>query len=88
MNKHVRGSDYSRRQVLVAGATLSGGMALGLFIPGAAQAAAPELESRYWADDAQDPNEVNAWVVIEPDDSVTLRCPMAEMGQGTGSGLP
>src|ERR1022692_2723042 len=88
MNKHVRDSDYSRRQVLVAGATLSGGMALGLFIPGAAQAAAPELESRYWADDAHDPNEVNAWVVIEPDDSVTLRCPMAEMGQGTGSGLP
>ena len=35
-----------------------------------------------------DPDEVNAWVVIEPDDSVTLRCPMAEMGQGTGSGLP
>ncbi len=88
MNKHLESSDYSRRQILVAGATLSGGMALGLFIPGAARAAVPELEPRYWADDAHDPNEVNAWVVIEPDDSVTLRCPMAEMGQGTGSGLP
>ncbi len=88
MNKHLGSSDYSRRQILVAGATLSGGMALGLFIPGAAKAAVPELEARYWADDAPDPNEVNAWVVIEPDDTVTLRSCMAEMGQGTGSGLP
>jgi isoquinoline 1-oxidoreductase beta subunit len=87
MTKPAAGRDYSRRQILVAGATLSGGMALGLFIPGAARAAVPELEARYWADDAPDPREVNAWVVIEPDDSVTLRCPMAEMGQGTGSGL-
>ena len=88
MSKHLPVSDYSRRQILVAGATLSGGMALGLFIPGAARAAVPELEARYWADDAPNPDEVNAWVVIEPDDSVTLRCPMAEMGQGTGSGIP
>jgi isoquinoline 1-oxidoreductase beta subunit len=87
MNKLHAGSDYSRRQILVAGATLSGGMALGLFIPGAARAAVPELEARYWADDARNLNEVNAWVVIEPDDSVTLRSPMAEMGQGTASGL-
>ena len=27
-------------------------------------------------------------MVIEPDETVILRCPMAEMGQGTGSGLP
>jgi len=87
MTKAAAAFDYSRRQILVAGATLSGGMALGLFIPGAARAAVPELEPRYWAEDAPDPREVNAWVVIEPDDSVTLRCPMAEMGQGTGSGL-
>ena len=86
MNKHLPNTD--RRQVLIAGATLTGGMALGLFIPGAAMAAGPELEARGWAEDAADPKEINAWVVIEPDDTVTLRCPMAEMGQGTGSGLP
>ena len=88
MNKPLTPSDYSRRQILVAGATLSGGMALGLLMPGEAHAAAPELEAQFWGADANDPNEVNAWIVIEPDDSVTLRCPMAEMGQGTGSGLP
>ena len=88
MNKRLAASDYSRRQILVTGATLSGGMALGLLIPGSARAAVPELEARYWADDEHDPEEINAWVVIEPDDSVILRCPMAEMGQGTGSGIP
>ena len=88
MTRPIAIDDFSRRQILVTGATLTGGLALGLFIPGAACAAVPELEARYWANDAPDPDEVNAWVVIEPDDSVTLRCPMAEMGQGTGSGLP
>ncbi|HKD48942.1 MAG TPA: molybdopterin cofactor-binding domain-containing protein [Rhizomicrobium sp.] len=88
MGKPIAATQYSRRQIVVASATLTGGLALGLFIPGAARAAVPELEARYWANDTPDPNEVNAWVVIEPDDTITLRCPMAEMGQGTGSGLP
>jgi isoquinoline 1-oxidoreductase subunit beta len=88
MSKPATIAQFSRRHVLLTGATVTGGLALGLFIPGAARAAVPELEARYWADDAPDPDEVNAWVVIEPDDSVTLRCCMAEMGQGTGSGIP
>jgi isoquinoline 1-oxidoreductase beta subunit len=78
----------SRRQFVIAGGTVAGGMALGVLVPGQARAAMPELATRYWADDAIDPNEVNAWVVIGPDETITLRCPMAEMGQGTGSGLP
>src|SRR5579863_27368 len=68
MTRRTAAQDFSRRQILVTGATLTGGLALGLIIPGAARAAVPELEARYWANDAPDPNEVNAWVVIEPDD--------------------
>src|ERR1700733_4561911 len=78
----------SRRRFVVTGTTLVGGMALGLVVPGAAQAAGPEIGAQYWGADTVDPGEVNAWVLINPDDSVVLRCPMAEMGQGTGSGLP
>ncbi len=80
--------EISRRHFVVTGSTVAGGLALGILIPGQAQAAMPELGARYWAADGLDPREVNAWVVIGPDESVTLRCPMAEMGQGTGSGLP
>ena len=78
----------SRRSFVITGSTFAGAMALGVMVPGAARADAPKLASRYWAEDGVNPNEVNAWVVIGPDETVTLRCPMAEMGQGTGSGLP
>ncbi|MGZ5922037.1 MAG: molybdopterin cofactor-binding domain-containing protein [Rhizomicrobium sp.] len=80
--------NLSRRRFVITGTTLAGGMALGLVVPGAAQAASPAMGPHYWGADAVDPSEVNAWVLVNPDDSVVLRCPMAEMGQGTGSGLP
>lgn len=81
-------ANISRRSFVLTGSTFAGAMALGILVPGAARADAPMLAARYWANDGIDPNEVNAWVVIGPDEAVTLRCPMAEMGQGTGSGLP
>ena len=78
----------SRRQMIVTAGTLAGGFALGFVRPGTARAATLALGPQFWGADDASPHEVGAWVVIGPDDAITLRCPMAEMGQGTGSGLP
>ena len=55
-------------------ATASAGLALGFHIPFAAgaQEASPE---------------VNAWVVVRPDDTIVIRIARSEMGQGTLTGL-
>src|SRR5215218_10772894 len=64
----------SRRQFLVSSAAV-GGLALGFNLPLGAQAA------------AQTESEVNAWVVIKPDETVVVRIGRVEMGQGTLTGL-
>jgi len=53
--------------------TVSGGFMLGFHIPAVTQAAGEA--------------EVNAWVLIKPDDSVVIRIARSEMGQGTLTGL-
>jgi isoquinoline 1-oxidoreductase beta subunit len=68
----------SRRAFVVGTATA--GLALGLDIPfgGPAMAeGAPEINTP----------EINAWVVIRPDDTVVIRIARSEMGQGTLTGL-
>lgn len=68
--------DAARRQFLIGTATASGGLALGMTLPlGTARAAAAQG------------TEVNAWVVVHPDDTVVIRIARSEMGQGTLTGL-
>jgi isoquinoline 1-oxidoreductase subunit beta len=63
-----------RRQVLKSGA--AGALVIGFHIPALAQTTASGL-----------PPEVNAWVVVKPDDTVVVRIARSEMGQGTLTGL-
>ena len=66
----------SRRAFLKASAALGGGFALEFFFP-LASAAATSVA----------PTEVNAWILIYPDDKVVIRIARSEMGQGTLTAL-
>ena len=67
-----------RRSFVVSAAAVGGGLALGLDLP----FGGPQVIR------AQDGSpEVNAWVVIRPDDTVVIRIARSEMGQGTLTGL-
>ncbi len=67
----------SRRQFLVTSISAGAGLVLGFTLPSKAFSASLQ----------QATPEVNAWVVIKPDDTVVIRIARTEMGQGTLTGL-
>jgi isoquinoline 1-oxidoreductase subunit beta len=82
MNKHVApqknlAPQLNRRSFVIGTATVGAGLALGLDLP-----FGPSVVRA-----ADGSPEVNAWVVIRPDDTVVVRIARSEMGQGTLTGL-
>ncbi len=66
----------TRRSFLKTSSVLGSGLVLAFHIPQEAQAAEAAVAP-----------EVNAWVVVRPDDTVVIRIARSEMGQGTLTGL-
>jgi isoquinoline 1-oxidoreductase beta subunit len=73
-------STLSRRSFLGASAAGAGSLVIGFHVPLHAQA-------QMLAPSAGNTVEVNAWVVVKPDDTVVIRIARSEMGQGTLTGL-
>jgi isoquinoline 1-oxidoreductase beta subunit len=67
----------NRRSFVVGSAALGGGLALGFELPFGPIAAHAEVGGP----------EVNAWVVVRPNETVVIRIARSEMGQGTLTGL-
>jgi isoquinoline 1-oxidoreductase beta subunit len=67
-------TSLGRRRFLVSGTAVAGGLSLGFSFP-------------FGSADAAEVKELNAWVVIHPDDKVVIRIARSEMGQGTLTGL-
>src|SRR5215468_3498902 len=69
------------RRAFVVGTTAAagGGLSLGFHMPGNAASARAAA--------VNEGAEVNAWVVIKPDDTCMIRIARTEMGQGTRTGL-
>jgi isoquinoline 1-oxidoreductase subunit beta len=77
MNKHVS-PRMNRRAFVIGTAAVGTGLALGLDLPFGGPAVVRAADGS---------PEVNAWVVIRPDDTVVVRIARSEMGQGTLTGL-
>jgi isoquinoline 1-oxidoreductase subunit beta len=73
----IPGAQINRRSFVVG--SIAAGLALGFHIPFDAAASAVA------ADDAP---EINAWIAIASDDTVTIRVARSEMGQGVLTALP
>ena len=69
---------FSRRGFLKAGAAAGGGLLLSVVLPVSARRAAS----------AGPATQLNAWLRIDGDGTVTLSIPSAEMGQGIDTSLP
>jgi len=68
----------SRRSFIIGAAVAGGGLAIGFDLPFGGPAAVRAADGS---------PEVNAWVVVRPDDTVVVRIARSEMGQGTLTGL-
>ena len=76
-NASLRRPSLRRRGFLVSAVAVAGGFSLGFRFPFAGEGAVLAAQVQ----------EMNAWVVIHPDDKVVIRIARSEMGQGTLTGL-
>ena len=77
--------DVSRREFVIRSTAIGAGFSLGLALPLTGRAAPADAGAV--KDSPPETPEINAWVVIEPDDTVIIRIARSEMGQGTLTGL-
>jgi isoquinoline 1-oxidoreductase beta subunit len=88
MNANIPASALTRRHFILTSATAAGGLMIGIgAAPHVAEAAT--VVAQPWNDDnAYNPNDIDAWIAIDPDDSILIRYQRSEMGQGSMTALP
>jgi len=79
-------STVSRRHFILTAATAAGGFMIGIAAkPLAVHAASVPVQP--WTD-GYAANDIDAWIAIDPDDSILIRYQRSEMGQGSMTALP
>jgi hypothetical protein len=74
-----KGTSINRREFLATVAAAQGAFVVGFWVP--ARSNAQEVSGAVWDQDPAAP-EINAWIVISPDETVTIRIAQTELGQG------
>src|SRR5213596_1703699 len=79
-------TDVTRREFLATVAAAQGAFVLGFWMPEKAHAQTTQTPASTplgaaWYEEPATP-EVNAWIVVAPDDTVTIRIAQTELGQG------
>ena len=75
-------TDMDRREFLATTAAVGSAMVFGFWLPPSAEAASVPVAAQPWYREAMVP-EINAWITIAPDDTVTIRVGQTELGTGT-----
>ena len=79
--------ELNRRRFVLAALSTAGGLALA--VGSGRLAKATTMGTEPWGKSAPASGaEINAWIFIEPDDSVIIRLGKSEMGQGISTALP
>jgi isoquinoline 1-oxidoreductase subunit beta len=80
-------STVNRRDFILTAVSVAGGLMIGIgTAPRNADAAA--ISTQPWNDNEYAPHELDAWIAIDPDDSILIRYQRSEMGQGSMTALP
>src|SRR6266540_6066334 len=77
----------NRRQFLLTTSVVGGAFVLGFFLP-SRKAEAAIIAEKPWTPPTEGGTEVNAWLVIGNDDTVTIRVAQSEMGEGVFTSMP
>jgi len=80
-------SAISRRHFILMAVSAAGGLMIGI-VTTPDSAGAATISERPWNDNEYAPNEIDAWIAIDPDDSILIRYQRSEMGQGSMTALP
>jgi len=79
MNEILSNKTLTRRSFIQASAAIGGGLMIGFHMP---TAFAATISSKATSTSTAVGTEINAWLVIDKDNTVTMRIPHTEMGQG------
>jgi isoquinoline 1-oxidoreductase subunit beta len=77
----------NRRQFMLSTSVVGGAFVLGFFLP-SRRAEAAIIAEKPWTSPSEGGTEVNAWLIIGSDDSVTIRVAQSEMGEGVFTSMP